>query len=171
MNDTQKMYVKADTPASVAPNNTDPFIAMPISDVLRAFFVGALVGVVSMGMFYALNHFIFSAALCRTGVEGCTNAPVYSGIIATVVGVIVGIVALAKAGIYRPLPAAIAAGVAMWGVYGLMGNAIWYWGLLIGTILFALAYMLFAWLSRIRSFIISIIVLIAIVIVIRLVIG
>lgn len=171
MNDTQKLYVKADTPTPVTPKGVDSFIAMSIVDVLRTLFVGVIVGVVSMGLFYALNQYIFSAALCRAGVEGCSNAPVYSGIIATLVGVIVGIIALAKAGIYRPLPAAIAVGVAMWGVYGLMGNIAWYWGLLVGTVLFALAYMLFAWLSRIRSFIVSMIVLIVIVVVVRLVIG
>lgn len=175
MNDTQKMYVKAEAPTPaptpVAPN-ASPFVAMAFSDILRALLVGVIVGLVSMGLFYALNQFIFGAALCRSGVEGCQNAPTYSGIIATVVGVIVGVIALARAGIYRPLPAAIAVGVAMWGVYGLMhNNVMWYWGLVIGTLLFAIAYVLFAWLSRIRSFVISLVVLVVAVIIVRLVIG
>ena len=170
MNETPKMYVKTETPVSVAPS-VSPLVAMSIPDVLRAFAVGSLVGVVSTGLFYALDQFIFGAALCRAGVEGCASAPVYSGIIATVVGIIVGIIALAKSGIYRPLPAAIAASVAMWGVFALLGNVVWYWGLVIGAVLFGLAYMLFAWLSRIRSFIISIIVLVAVAVLIRFVIA
>ncbi len=171
MNDTQKMYVKSE-PAVPAPTPANPFVNMAITDVLRAFLIGLLVGVVSMGLFYALDRFIFGAALCRPGVEGCTSAPVYSGVIATVVGIIVGIIALAKVGIYRPLPAAIAANIAMWGVFGLVStHVVWYWGMLIGAVLFGLAYALFAWLARIRSFIISLIVLVVAVVIVRLVIG
>lgn len=172
MNDTQKLYVKSETPTPVAPANTVPFVTMPTSDMVRAFLVGLVVGLVSVGLFYALDHFIFGAALCREGVQGCSAAPTYSAIIATIVGVIVGIIALAKVGIYRPLPVAIAAGVAMWGMYGLLSaNIVWYWGLLVGMILFGLAYLLFAWLARIRSFVVSLIVLAVVVVLIRLVIG
>ena len=164
------MYVKADTPTPVTPV-TSPFVTMAFPDVLRAFAVGALVGVVSLGLFYALNQYIFGAALCRAGVEGCSSAPVYSGVIATVVGIIVGIIALAKAGIYRPLPAAIAASIAMGGLLVLLSSVVWYWGLLIAAVLFGIAYMLFAWLSRLRSFVISVIVLVVVAILIRLVVG
>lgn len=171
MNDTQKMYVKSE-PVVAAPTPVSPFVSMAIADVLRAFLIGLLVGAVSMGLFYALDRFIFGAALCRPGVEGCASAPVYSGIIATVVGIIVGIIALAKVGIYRPLPSAIAANVALWGIFALVNtHVVWYWGLLIGAVLYGLAYALFAWLARIRSFIVSLIVLVAAVVIVRLVIG
>lgn len=172
MNDTQKMYVKAkaDT-AAPATKDTSTFVPVTASDMLRSFLVGVLVGVITTGLFYLLNHFIFGAALCRAGIQGCSSAPLYSWIIATVVGVIGGIIALAKAGIYRPLPVAIAVSIALWGMFGGLADAKWYWGLVVGAVLFGLAYLLFAWLSRMRSFIISLIILAIVAIAIRLIVG
>lgn len=165
------MYIKADQPSSVAPTAA-PFVNMTITDILRVLAVGLLVGLVTMGLYYALNYYIFSAALCRSGVEGCSSAPTYSAVIATVVGIIVGIIALAKAGVYRPLPLAIAAVIALWGMFGpLSNNVVWYWGLLVGAVFYGLAYILFAWLSRIRSFLLSVLVLAVVAIFIRVIVG
>lgn len=170
MNDTPNMYVKSDPSATTAPSTT-PFVAMNGADVARVFAVGAVVGALSTAIFLILNQYVFGAALCRSGVEGCANAPTYSTIITVVIGIILGVVVLAKVGTYRPLPVAIAVGIAMWGIFGLMSGAAWYWNLLVGAILFGIAYAGFAWIARVRSFIISVIALIAATIIVRLVIS
>lgn len=170
MNDTQKLYVKTDATTAVTPV-ASPFVTTTVSDVVKTLAVGAIVGVISTGLYYVLNRYIFGAALCRSGVEGCENAPVYATLIATVVGIMVGIVALAKAGTYRPLPVAIAVGIAMSGLFVLMNGGVWYWNLLVGAGLFGLAYAVFSWLARVRSFILSIILLVVTTVVVRLVIG
>lgn len=169
MDNTQKYYVPADTPVAVP---AAPFVMMTIADVIRAMLVGAGVGLVTTGIYLLLNKFIFGAALCRDGVDGCSNAPLYSTIVAIVFSIIIGIVALAKAGTYRPLLVAIAAPVALWSLFTLLSNnVVWYLALLIGAVLFALAYGLFAWLARLRSFILAIVLLVVAVVIVRLVLG
>lgn len=165
---TEKLYVKSDTPAAVT---TVPFVNMGVGDLLRAMVTGAGVGFVSTGVYLLLNKFIFGAALCRAGVEGCANAPLYATIVTVVIAMICGVVALAKAGVYRPLLVAIAVPLALWGIFALFNGVAWYWALIVGTLLFALAYSLFSWLARVRSFIISIVLLVLIVLLVRLIVG
>ena len=164
-----KYYVKSETPAVNTP--AVPFVTMTIGDLMRAILTGAGVGLVSTGIFLLLNKFIFAAALCRDGVQGCENAPLYSTIITVVVASIIGVVALAKVGIYRPLLVAVAAPVALWSLFAMINGILWYWALLVGALLFALAYGLFAWVSRIRAFVVSIILLIVLVVIVRSVLG
>lgn len=163
-----KYYVKSDTPAEAA---VVPFVPMTIADIARAMLTGAGVGSVSTGIYLLLNKFIFAAALCREGVQGCANAPMYSTIIAVVIAAIIGVVALAKVAIYRPLLIAIAAPLALWGLYAMLGGIFWLWALLIAAVLFALAYGLFAWTARLRSFIFSVLTLVVLVVIVRLVLA
>ncbi len=163
-----KLYVKSDQPVGRA---VVPFVNMTVNDLLRTMLVGAVVGVASTGIYYLLNNFIFSAALCRPGVQGCSNAPIYATVVTVVISAIIGIVALARAGVYRPLLVALAVPLALWGMFALMGGMAWYFGLLFGALLFALAYGLFAWVARLRSFIISIVLLVVLVVVTRLILG
>lgn len=170
MNDKQKMYVKTDTPTAVVPSPS-PLVAMGTGDLIRTMLIGAGVGLATTALYLVLNTYLFGAALCRAGVDGCENAPLYSAIVALIVGVIAGIVALAKAGAYRPLLIAIAAAAALGGAFGFMGQSVWYGALLIGAVLFALAYGLFAWLARLRSFVLSLLLLVVVAALVRLVIA
>lgn len=163
-----KYYVRSDNPVAVP---TNPFVTLSMSGLVSALLVGLGVGLVSMGVYLLLNHFIFSAALCRAGVEGCSNAPLYSTIITAVIAVIMGVVALARVGTYRPLLVALASTGALWSLYTVLGGAFWLWAVLIAGALFALAYGLFAWVARVRSFIIAIIALVVLAVVVRLVLG
>lgn len=163
-----KYYVKSDNPVAVP---AAPLVGMTITGFLRTLVIGAIVGFLSTGVYLLLNKFIFAAALCRTGVEGCANAPMYSTIITAVIAVIIGIVALAKYGVYRPLLIALAAPAALWTLYAMIGAGFWLWALLIGTVFYAVAYVLFAWVGRVRSFILATILLVAIVVLVRVVLG
>ncbi len=165
---TEKLYVKSKKPVTVV---TAPFVSMNVIDVIRTMLTGAGVGLVSTGLYLLLNTFVFGAALCRAGVEGCSNAPLYATIVTVVTAIILGVVALAKAGTYRPLLVAIAAPLALWGIYALFNSVAWYWALVIGAVLLALAYALFAWLARLRSFIISIILLVLVALLVRFIVG
>lgn len=163
-----KYYVKSDTAVATP---VTPYVSMTTGDLIRAMLTGAGVGLVSSGVFLLLNKFVFGAALCRAGVDGCSNAPLYSTIITVVLAIIIGVVALAKAGIYRPLLVAAAAPIALWSLFAMMTGMFWVWALLVAAVLFALAYGLFAWVARLRSFIVSIILLIVLVLVVRWVLG
>lgn len=163
-----KYYVRSDSATAVP---AVPFVGLTITGLLRTAAVGAGIGLVSTGIYLLLNQFVFGAALCREGVEGCSNAPLYSTIITAVIAAIMGVVALARVGVYRPLLVALASPIALWSLYAMLGSGFWLWALLIAAVLFALAYALFAWAARVRSFIISIVVLVVLVFIVRLVLG
>ena len=152
----------AETP-SVVPTYSRDFVTTLVA--------GALIGVVVAAAYYLLNTFVFSAVLCRNTVNAaadCTSAPVYSMTIALVISVFVGLLALVQARIYRPLLIVLATAVAFWGMQSLLGHMAWYWGLLLTAGLFAVAYLAFAWLARIRSFGIAVIVSVIVVVLVRL---
>jgi len=168
MDPSAKTYVRNDDKVVI---NTSPFVTMLSRDVVRALLVGAVAGLVTAGVFYLLNVFIFGAVLCRGTADGCAQAPLYSSIIAIVVGAIAGIVGLTRVGVYRPLLVVVASTISLWGLHDYLANTTWYVGLIALGLLFACAYLLFSWIARIRSFIVSAIVMVVLIVVTRLVIG
>ncbi len=166
MTPSEKVYVRSDETAVV---NTSPFVTMTGGDVVRSLLVGLGAGLVTAGVFYLLNTFIFGAVLCRGAAEGCSNAPLYSAIVAMLVGAIGGLVALARVGIYRPLLVVAAATVSLWGIHSYLPNMTWYVGLVAIALLFALAYALYAWVARVRSFVVALLVTLILVVIVRLV--
>ena len=168
MSPSAKTYVRSDDKPVI---NTSPFVTMPTGDVVRAILVGAVTGIVTAGVFYLLNTYIFGAVLCRGAAESCGQAPLYSAIVAVIVGAIAGIVGLTRVGVYRPLLVVIASMISLWGLHNYLANSAWYIGLIAFALLFACAYLLFAWIARIRSFIVAAIVMVVLVVIARLVIG
>ena len=68
---------------------------------------------------------------------------------------------------YRPLLIILAAILALWGIQSIVAVLPWYWALAGMIAVGALAYSLFAWIARIRSFILSAVVAIVIAVIIR----
>ena len=76
-------------------------------------------------------------------------------------------VVLAHIRVYRPLLIILAAILALWGIQAIAAVLPWYWALAGMIAVGALAYSLFAWIARIRSFILSAVVAIVIAVIIR----
>lgn len=168
MSPSAKTYIRNDGTAII---NTSPFVTMPIGDVVRSLLVGVVAGLITAGVFYLLNTYIFGAVLCRGAAESCGQAPLYSSIVAIIIGAISGIVGLTRVGIYRPLLVVVASTISLWGLHDYLANTAWYLGLIAFALLFACAYLLFSWIARIRSFIVSAIVMVVLIVAVRLVIG
>lgn len=98
----------------------------------------------------------------------CTNAGNYAMIVAMVIASIGGLIALVQARIYRPLLVVLAAAISMWGLHVITAGMQWYWTLVVTMILFALTYALFTWVARIRSFLLSLVVIVVLVALVRL---
>jgi hypothetical protein len=62
----------------------------------------------------------------------------------------------------------IAATIALWGINTLTASMAWYFALPVIMIMFGLVYGLFAWIARIRSFILAIVVTVVLVVIVRL---
>ncbi len=146
-----------------------PFVGMSKRDVIDTLLCGAGVGIFVGVLYLLLDTFVFSAVLCRPqNAMNCAQGPAYAMIVATVIGAIAGLVALARVRIYRPLFIVLFATVSLWVGGVTVSGVAWYVALITLCILYALAYLLFAWLARIRSFILASVLGIIILVLVRL---
>ena len=138
-------------------------------DLLRTLIIGVIVGV-GTGLVHVLfQKFVFGTVLCRPQSTGdCSQAPLYSAIVAVVVSGIAGVAALARARMYRPLLIVLASLVALWGVQNLLAAWPWYGAVAAFGVLLGLAYSAFTWLARLRNFVMAIVVIVVAVVAVRL---
>lgn len=133
-------------------------------EVLGVLVVGAIVGIIVSVSYFLLEKYVFGAVLCREGADStCTQAPTYAMVVAMVIGSIIGLLGLVQGRVYRPLLVVLAAVVTMWGFDALVDDLSWYWSGLATVLFFAFAYLLYAWVVRIRSFVLASIITITIV--------
>lgn len=157
------------TVTTTSDNTTPSLTAMSIRDVIGTFFCGIAAGVLTGVVWLLLNRYVFGAVLCRDGGAQCAQAPLFSMIVAMVVGMIAGVIGMAQLRVFRPLLAVIATVAALWGIQTWLMPMTWYWALVVLGLLFGLSYALFAWVSRIRSFILAIVVTVIAVVIVRLI--
>ena len=148
---------------------TSPLVWMTMRDLFMAIIIGMATGLATIGISMLMNRFVFAAVLCRTDTSGdCSNAPLYSAIVAMVIGAILALIVLARVRTFRPLLVVIAASVSLWGMYIFTEPLVWYLELIIAAVLYGLAFGIFSWVARIRSFILSVVVSLVVIVAIRL---
>ena len=158
--------VVGDESGSVA--RVSPIVSMPGRELMATIAVGVGVGLLVALVSYLMNTFVFGVVLCRPQSSAeCGQAPHYAAFVAMIVGAIAGVVTLARLRVYRPLLIVIAAAIALWGVSAMLSGLAWYWFVAILAVIFGLAYGLFSWASRLRSFILAIVVVIVLIVAIR----
>lgn len=145
-----------------------PYIGMTRRDFIGVLVTGLVAGAAAYALYFLLNTFVFGAVLCRAQSTGdCSQAPNYAMIVAIIVVTIGAVANLARMRVYRPLLAGIAVAVSMWGVHKLIADAAWYWALADMAVLFALAYLAFTWIARLRNFILALVVTVVLVVAAR----
>ena len=143
-------------------------VPMTIRDLVKVLGYGAIVGLIVAGIYILFSQFIFASALCQDPVsQDCQLAPSYSLTIAQIIGLIIGVGLLARQRIYRPLLIAFATFISFWTIHTLFVQLEWYQIVPLSAILFALAFATFAWFARIRSFLLTLIVTIILVVILR----
>ncbi len=133
-------------------------VAMTRQEIIRIFFIGLVVGIVTYAIYIALDRYVFTPALCEqaTGtLERCETKEVYGAAIAMLLTAFGGLFAMVRSRVYRPLLIVIFATASLWGVVGLISSLDWWVSALIIALIFGVAYAAFAWLARIRSFYIA----------------
>lgn len=116
---------------------------------VRVALLGAALGLAAWVLTYLLERFVLSSLVC--GGEVCAQGTVFAGNIAGVIIAIVGVAALVRMAVYRPLLIALSAIISLWGL------AAWLGGLSIlesvgwTVLLYALAYSAYTWIARIRN--------------------
>lgn len=143
-----------------------PIIEQDKSMFARIVLVGAILGVVAWMLTYTLQRFVLANMVCNNGVV-CVEAANYAGQIATVIIGVVGVIVLVRSSIYRPVLITLGAAISLWGLSswlygsGIVPSVTW------TAILYALAYVAYAWVVRIRKVPVMLIVFVLLVIISR----
>lgn len=135
------------------------FIAATAQEVVPVAFIGLIIGLLAPLVGGLLATYFIEPVFCSSAdaFSICATGGNFAFNISTILLAVVAIVILARLRVYRPLLIAVATAAALWGLKkyldGLQPNIfeyyIWF------GILYALSYLVFFWLLRIRNFAIS----------------
>jgi hypothetical protein len=146
----------------------EPAVTMSYRQLLWIGLIGLGVGFVAWLLGMLLDAALFRLIFCRdAGLSGCAISGTYGNAASLLIATGVGVWALVRIQIFRPLLIGLAAALTLWGVYGVLDAQPWYVAMLVGTILFGLAYMLFGWIMRLRSMLWAIVISILLLVIVR----
>lgn len=147
------------------PVQTGSFRTLPTSLV-----VGAGVGFFGWLLYLLFNHWLLAPVFCRSADTSgiCANTEIISWATAFIIVGLTSLFALVRAGIFRPLLVVVAALATLWATGLWFSGGTWWVGLIWSTVLFALAYALYAWLASYARFVFSIILIVIAVLLFRL---
>ena len=141
-------------------------------DLIRVGILGLAVGVVIPAFGWLLQKFLVDPIFCReTSVLAiCNPSDLTMYYIATVVVGVVAVALMANWQVFRPLLVAAAALAALWGFQRYVGDTVSHAGLeyyISSAVLYALAFVVFYWLLRLKSFALSVVLVVLAVVLIR----
>lgn len=149
-----------------------PFTPIDANKMVAVLMLGAVVGLVVWGLSIVLDTYVLSAILCKGNTTlTCAGAAQYAETAATIIGAGVGLFFLVKLQVFRPLLVVLAATISLWGIVSLAGLLPWYGIGLSTVLLYAFAYGAFAWVARLRSFWLVLVLLIALIAGVRVVLS
>lgn len=147
------------------------YVAGEPRSLLGVAITGLAVGLIGWLLTMAIQSWIIEPVFCRStqSFDVCSSGGTISWAIALIIVSIIGLLSLVRSGVFRPLLVVLAVLIALWGASMWLGPLVWWQAMLWQGFLFAAAYSLFAWVARIQSFLLSLIVTIVLVILARLV--
>lgn len=146
----------------------EPAVTMSYRQLWWIGLIGAGVGLAAWLLGMMLDAALFRFIFCReAGVAGCAASGAYGNAAGLLIATGLGVWALVRIQIFRPLIIGLAAALTLWGVYGALEGQAWYVTMLVGVALFALAYMLFGWIMRLRSLLWAVVITILLLVVVR----
>lgn len=145
------------------------FTEMRVGQVIQILLVGACAGALTWGLSYVLGLYTFRPAECAGTAIACVASYPPAVMIATIIAACIALFGLVRLQAFRPLLVVIAATICMWLVLAMLDTMVWYGSLALTALLFAVSYMVFAWIARIRAFWLVIIIDILLIVALRLV--
>ncbi len=129
---------------------------------------GAALGVIALVLGWLLGTYVIDPLVCRSGaLAACGQSAVTAGNVAAVIVAIIGAAMLIRLHVHWAVGVALAALASLWGAAALTDGLRWFEIAGWMAILYALAYLLFTNIFRIRSVIVAIIVAVLAVLVFR----
>lgn len=143
---------------------------MPWRELGGMLVIGALVGLITYVLYLMFDKYVFTPTLCgdaAANIGRCENKMMLSSGFATIIAALGALFALVRRRTYRPLLIILGVSVGLWGVVATVAGLHWFAAMLLMALMFALGYAAFAWLSLLRNFVISLVLVIALVVVLR----
>jgi hypothetical protein len=152
--------------------DVQPYYTTDRGEIIKIGILGALAGILSPLIGLLVDHYIISPIFCPGSSSSgfCAASDVAGYYVGTVLVAIVATTMLANWGVFRPLLIALGATLALWGLKRYMdptahGNWLEYYAL--SAALYALSYILFYWLLRVRNFVVSLVLVVGVIGLIR----
>lgn len=124
-------------------------------DALTIVIAGAVVGLVTLAVYFMLDKYVFTPGLCggaNVDPVRCESKAYFSSTLAMIIGGIGGLFALVQQRVYRPLLVVLLVVVGLWNIVLLFGGATWWMSALLSGLVFAVSYLAFSWLVQLRNF-------------------
>lgn len=150
----------------------EPAVTMSYRQLGWIALIGAGAGLAAWLLGLLLDMALFRFVFCRNvGIEGCAASGAYGNAAGMLIATGLGVWALVRIQIFRPLLIGLAAALTLWGILDLMGAESWQVTMAVAVVLFAIAYMLFGWIMRLRSLLWAVVVSIVLLVVVRLILN
>lgn len=121
--------------------------------VLQSLVVGLVVGFLTYVGYLGMQQFAFDPIFCRdSGSSMCSNVPVFSVVLSTIIFHFLGLVALVRIGIIRPLLIVLATIITVYGFHVWLDGMAWWIGSLYTAMLVGFSYLYYTWINRMTAF-------------------
>lgn len=146
------------------------YIPMGTKQLVKVALFGILAGLFVWGLTFVFEAYILKAVFCPGSLElTCAPSAQYGEAIGTIIGAAVSLFVLVKLQVFRPLLVVIATVISLWGLIGIIdGLPLYLIALSVGG-LYMFTYLVFTWITRLRLFIVVVILLLALIVAIRLI--
>lgn len=143
---------------------------MTSQQLIQAAVTGVMVGLVVWGLSLLVDMYILQPLLCQ-GEDGsqCGATLNYAGVIASLIGLGVGVSGLVYFRVFRPLLVGLAAMITLWGLTAMTVGWAWYLAGLAILALYAITYSLYAWVARLQAFWLAVLISLVLIVATRLV--
>lgn len=143
--ESEATVVEHEQPASA-------FTSMSNRNLGRVAVIGLLAGILLWFFARILGQYVFQPMFCSGEALRCGAVANTSEVTSAIIVAIVALVALVKAQTYRPLVVVLASIVSLWGLAEIMSTTTPYIVALVSGALYAVAFLLFTWILRLRVF-------------------
>jgi hypothetical protein len=148
------------------------FSEMTIRTVVQILVLGAVLGLVAWAVSAVVTNYVISPLFCKAdggNFSVCAQGGLLASNIASLLVGALAVVALLRLGVFRPLLISLAVVISLWGIGPWMGALPWYESLAWTVLLYAVAYLAFSWLARIRVFWIALLATVIVIVAARLI--
>lgn len=135
--------------------------------------IGIIVGVLFWCFTIMIERYVIDPVYCKSQLDAsvCLDAKSISGNVAAIIAGLVGVVAMVRFSMARPLLIVLASIVTLWGLVDWLEGLTWGEAIAWSALLYGLAYVSFSWIARYTRIIPVLVTMVIVIVGVRVVIG